>query len=490
MAWRFIRTLAFLLCLGGIGTCPCPGQDVDPTRAKTLTVEQAHELVARPGSLRLAVAELSPEAAAVLAGYKGELRFEGLTTLSPEAAAALATREGTLELAKLNALPPAVAKALAAHTGELLLMGVTELTPEAVEALATHSGTLELGVTELSDELAAALAKHPGEIRLRSLKNLASLTLAERLGRQEHVYLDSVAHITPEIATALCPPSNREKFKNHAWLIIGLTELPADVAAAIMAGRSHLQLDRLESIADEAAAAWSGPFANIRLPGLKTISPAAAVSLTKGEGIFDIRYYGPEISTELAEALAKQMVMPPARMVDLNGLKRLSSPALALAALRREGHGAHSQLFGVAEITDDVAAAIAESKDTLNALRGLTSLTSARLAAKYAAQPNDVDFRTLTGIPDDVAVSLAAHKGKVDLSGLQSLSAEAAKAFAGHDGELKLNGLQEITDEAATALAQAKGQVSLAGLAKASPAAVAALKANPGISLPATLAAP
>jgi hypothetical protein len=154
-------------------------------------------------------------------------------------------------------------------------------------------------------------------------------------------------------------------------------------------------------------------------------------------------------------------------MVDLNGLKRLSSPELAVAALRRYRNGPHSTLNGVAEITPEVAAAIAECKENLNPLPGLTSLTSAALAAKYATQPNDIVFMKLTTIPDDVAAALATHKGRIDLSGLK-----------------------EISDVAAQSFAKAQGPVILTGLGKASPTAVAALRSNAAITLPATLVAP
>lgn len=464
----FVRSLLLaLLAAAGIAGIPARANNEDPSRAKTLTVEQATALMDRKGSLRLAVTELtSADVATILAGFKGELRFEALATLTPEAAAALATREGDLDLPKLTMLTPAVAKALTAHKHRLNLPGITEITPEVAEALAPHAGGLTLGITELSDAAAAALAKHGGTLTLGSLKTLTSMPLAERLGRQEWVAL-GVTRLTPEIATALCPPSNREKFKNHVQFNIAITELPADVAAAIMAGRGHISAGNLESISDEAAAAWSGPFANIRLFGLKTLSPAAAVSLAKGSGIFDIRGFGPELSDETAAALAKQLQSSPCRMVDLNGLKRLSSPDLAIAALRRFGNGPHSTLNGVAEITPEVAAAIAACTENLNPLPGLTSLTSAGVAAKYAAQPNDLIFKKLTTIPDDVAAALATHKGRIDLSGLK-----------------------EISDAAAQAFAKAQGPVVLTALEKASPTAVAALRSNAAITLPATLAAP
>jgi hypothetical protein len=107
---------------------------------------------------------------------------------------------------------------------------------------------------------------------------------------------------------------------------------------------------------------------------------------------------------------------------------------------------------GVAEITDDVAKALAEYKGNLNGLPSLTSLTSAPLAAKYASQPGDLKFAKLTKITDDVAKALATHKGKLDLSGLQSLSDEAAKTFARRDGDLKIDGLKQISDDATKSL--------------------------------------
>ena len=479
---RFITTISLLAVLSSLVPEKANAQNVDPAQARKLTVEQANELLKRPNSLRLNVAELSPEAAAVLARYKGDIRFDALTTLVPEAAAALATREGALDLLRLTSLSPAVAKALSAAKGPLNLSSVKELPAEAAEALSAHTGQLSLGVTELSDDAAAALAKHTGEIQVSSLKSLTSLALATRLGQQEYVSLGA-ARLTPEIARALCPPGNREKFKNHVQFNSGLTELPADVAAAIMAGRSHPSLNSLESISDEAAATWAGPFANIRLFGLKTLTPAAGASLAMGGGIFDIRNFGPEVSDETAAAIAKQMAAGPHRMIDFNGLKKLTYPPLAVALLSRYHGGPHSSLNGVAEITDDVARVLADYKGNLNGLPGLTSLNSVPLAAKYASQPGDLKFAKLTTVPDDVAKALASHKGKLDLSGVQSLSAEAAKAFATHEGELKLDGLKEISDEAAKALSQAVGSVSMGSLATASPAATTSLKTNAKITL-------
>lgn len=447
-----VNRVALLMVWSAIAFMPGWLAAAGPARAKTLTVDEATELLRTPNSLRVPATELSPEVAAVLATYKGELRFEALATLSPETAAALATRTRGIDLPKVSALTPATAKALATTQGSLNLPGIKELPTEVAKELAAHTDSLALGVTELSDETAAALAKHPGNLRLQSLKSLTSLVLSERLGQQEWLLIDGVTKITPEIARAICPPSNRVKFKNHVQLYIGLTELPADVAAIIMAGRGHLGMYSLETISDEAAAGLSGPFANIRLFGLKKLSPAAAVSLMKGSGILDIRGFGPEISDETAAAIAKQFESGPNRQIDFNGLKRLTSSALAVALLTKNGGGPHGTLGGVAEVTDEVAQAIAAFPGRINPLPGLSKLTSVPLATKYAAQPGDLRFVKLTAVSNEVAQALATHKGKLDLSGLQSLTDEASKALAKHDGEVVLTGLATLSDAGAAVL--------------------------------------
>ena len=143
--------------------------------------------------------------------------------------------------------------------------------------------------------------------------------------------------------------------------------------------------------------------------------------------------------------------------------------------------------WGLGKQSDRLIVKFAEYKGKLNGLPSLTSLTSAPLAAKHAAQPGDLKFAKLTTFSDDIAKALATHKGKLDLSGLHSLSPDAAKALAGHEGELKLDGVKEISDEAAKALALAVGAVSLSNLTTASPEAAGMLKGNAKIALSAKL---
>jgi hypothetical protein len=461
----------------------------DPRRLPALTPQQATELVAQAKPLQLMVTELSPEVAEILAGLPHELRFNALTSLTPEAAAALAKRNGPLLLQKVAALTPATAAALAMHRHEINLPGVTVIGPDEAAALAPHAGLLVLGVTELSDDTAAALAKHVGDIVLNGLPALTSLPLAERIGKQTVVRLGGVKRITPEIARALNPPVDlQDKALGYRWIDIGLTELSPEAGAAIVASRHGFGMHSLESISPEAAAGLASPFTNMRMWGLKTISPATATALAKTRGILDIRMFGPELPDDTARAFASQADKGGWPAIDFGGLKKLTVPEFAVIVVGRAN--LHGGLGGVAELSDDVARALADCKDPLKPLPSLTSLTSAPLAAKYAGQPGDVTFKKLASIPDDVAAALATHKGKVDLSGLKSLSVPAARACAAHEGTLVLDGLEEIGDEAAAALAKAIGPVSLKGLKQVSPAARAALAANAGIGLPPAPAAP
>ena len=487
-SFRWLMTVAPLVVGLAVGPrAVCNGQNVDPTRLKSISAEQAAELIKQGKPLALAVTELSPEVAAILAGAKAELRFAALTELGAEAAAALAKHEGALSFAKLATLTPAVAAALATHPGDLALPAVTTIAPDVAAALAPHPGTLFLGVTELSDE-AAALAKRAGITRLDALTSLTSLPLAERIGKQTVVSLGSVRRISPEIARALNPPVDlQDKNLGYRWIDIGLTELSPEAAAAVVGSRHGFAMHSLESITPEAATALASQFTNMRMWGLKTMSPASATALAKTRGILDIRQFGPELADDAARAFAAQMKTGPCPAIDFGGLRKLSVPEFAVLVVGPATlHGG----LGVTELSDDVARALAESKDNLKPLPSLTSLTSAALAAKYAAQGGDVSFKKLATISDDVAVALATHKGKVDLSGLKSLSVPAATAFAAREGPLLLDGLEELGDDAAAALSKAAGPVSLKRLTKLSPAGRAALSANSKLTLPSAPATP
>jgi len=112
----------------------------------------------RGGPLAVDARGIDAAAAAVLAGFPGDLALDRLDALSPEAATALAAHRGPLSLAGLASLPPAVALGLRRHESILWLDGLATLSPDTAAALASHPGPLVLdGVTVLAPKAALAL---------------------------------------------------------------------------------------------------------------------------------------------------------------------------------------------------------------------------------------------------------------------------------------------------------------------------------------------
>ena len=506
MTTRLISALSVAALLGGILPVQTSAQNTDPARAKILSVEQATELLKRPNALRLGVTELAPEAASVLAGFKGTLTFEVLSSLSPAAAAALSPYGGELNLPGLKTLDPDVAaglakrehgslilpgitqvsveaaKAMADYKGNVNLAGVKEVTANLAAAFAPHAGMLVLGSTEVSDDTAAALAKHVGGITLGALARLTSTPLARKLGEQERLSLNSVTSITKDVADALGPRAGEKK---HHVLGIGLKELPADVAESLARGWELVYFTALLDLsADAAAALAKHRTSHLGFNVLEKLSPEAARSLAHAPTLLVVLYSLKEVSPEVELAMGSG----PASW-QVWALTKITKAEFATALVKRQGP--HRELDKVAFLSDEAAGVFAaDSSDAAvknMQFPGLTSLTHVPLAAKLAIRHKDLKLAKLTAVPDDVAKALASQKGKLDLSGVQSLSAEAAKALAGHEGELKLDGVKEISDEAAKALAQAVGAVSLSNLTTASPEAAGMLKGNAKIALPAKL---
>jgi hypothetical protein len=514
---RLSTILLLGLIFAGLFPRRIGAQDNDLAKASRLTVEQATELLKRPGTLYLAISELSPDTASVLSRHKGWILLPRLTSLSPAAAKALSPLKGKLSLPALKELPPDVANALAPHAGMLDIEGVKSLSDASAAALAKHVGevSLQLQIGELSPELAAILsqfrgqislsnltslspaaakalapgksklalvikdvpgpeisaevaeilASYSGELHVGGLTKLTSLPLARKLGQNCVVYMGNMTGISAEIARALCPPVDRTgTSRENRGLQLTIRELPAEVAKAFAVRQGgEIKLHELSKLSDEAAAAFEGYNGQLTLY-VSELSPAAAKSLASVKRVvfFVLNQLSPE--AELALAASKGCMEP-------EGLRRVNTGPLAVRLVDITafnsvpfGHD-HMRAWGLKRceyLSAEAALALANASDKQVPLEGLKELTSVPLAAKLAAIHPNLELTKLTEISDDVAKALSKHKGKLNLSGLKSLSTEAAKALANHEGELMLDGIQTLSAEADKAL-----------------------RANPGISLPA-----
>lgn len=466
----------------------------------TLSIEEARVLAGlgnRWNGRLPNVKNLSPETAAVLAGFKVEnkvankvvrLELDG-ATLSDEALAEAGLFPGILLLRGLTAdtLSDGKLAALAEFNGAALgLGGVAVLPPELAEQIATTFTTKFLfldDVTELSPEAARALAEFPGQVSLNGLTE-ASPELVRALGDLTKRSLKGVTSLSPEAAAAVV-----EGFRG-ASLKLNLTSLPAETAKELARGtRNDLFLDRLTELSDEAAAALGEcNVTNLWLRGLTDLSAGAAKGLASIKG----RTLGPtlrldslrSLSPEAAEALAASDITS----LELTGLETLSAETARALARSKAFTGS---LPGLTELSADAAAALGtfagkkaggDNPNTLN-LFGLTTL-SPEAARGLAAFKGKLELDGLAEIDADTAAALAQYAGpRLSLKGLKTLSVETAAELAkakAWDGELR--SLRSLSDEAAAALAGFEGQ-GLAIFVPLSDRAVRALAGFRGSSL-------
>lgn len=263
--------------------------------------------------------ELSPAAAAALAGHEGTLVVSGAVVAEAPVADALAghvgpveldgspTRLGSPALARKLAesaehgidlsgvveITPAVAAALASTKGRLDLPALVGLDEAVAVELAKHEGDLSLGgVTAVDAATAAALARHRGGLAMPSLTTLDSPELAVKLVAEPP---EAVARLSVEAAEALAALG-----EDHDVSLPGLKSLPADVAAALGKVRGFLYLDGLEQLDRGVAESLVGtPRLLLSLNGIRRIDEPVATVLARHEG--DLHLDGLEDAS--AEAL-------------------------------------------------------------------------------------------------------------------------------------------------------------------------------------------
>ena len=483
-------------------------EEIDPGKITTLTVEQVQNLKPKGDSMRFGkLAELTPEVAAALASQKMELEFTAVENPSVEAIKALAGHKAGLSFPKIAGLSPGVARALAGYEGtRLSLNGLATLSPEVARVLADYDGHVVLkngkqpgslaldGVKELSAEAAAALANSKAALRLNGLTSLTSIPLAEKLGSQIELRLQSLAAISDEMAKALFLSPKAPK---GTGMSLGLKQLSVEAAKALgERGRTvggHWVFHELETMPDEVAEALSARAA-LRCWKVTKLSDRAAKALNQ---FFHVHMYAlSDVSNEALEMFSKRHTFI------IHGLKKLD--CVPFAATLMSNNSDFLDLNQLETISDEAADALAmdcrRTKLSVVPLPSLKSLNSVALAEvlaegtlpdprapRGAAQEarrrkGRLALSKLEVASDAVVRVLATHEGPLSL-GLKSLSVEAAKALARREAETAL-GTQELSDEAARALAEAKGRISLPGLTKISEASAAALRKNAGISLP------
>jgi hypothetical protein len=225
-------------------------QNVPATSPEDVTVEQAQKLVQkveaefRFGILQLSrTHEVSPEEAAALAEFRGEMLILGLRSLSPEVARAIAkSRAATVWLHSVTAVAPEAAEAIAGLSGHLVLSGLVELdsVPLAEKFARQSSRTLD-GLEFISAEAIPACVKYKGFFTLRQLTVLDSPELAARLIQ------DSTGQVLPSLRT-ISPAAAEVLVTSPNEITLGLTWL-ADprVALSLRKSQNGVRLPQLRA---------------------------------------------------------------------------------------------------------------------------------------------------------------------------------------------------------------------------------------------------
>jgi thiol-disulfide isomerase/thioredoxin len=297
LRWSLGLTLAAVLG----AACP-QAAAAPPAAAGGLGAAEAARLVAawRDGPLVIAATGIDAAAAAVLAGWEGELVLDDLGAISPEVATALAAHRGPLSLSGLRSLPADAAARLSGHASVLWLDGLRTLLPETAAALASHRGPLVLdGVTVLSPQAASFLASHTHWLSLGGLADLDPLSARALAGHGGPLSLDGLAFLAPDAARELARLA-------HPLSLGGLVSVLPATAVELEGHAALLSLPRLESLSAAVAAALARHLGPLDLPGVRSLSYAAYAALA---GSLDPRAMA---AVSLGGAPANEKASPPA----------------------------------------------------------------------------------------------------------------------------------------------------------------------------------
>jgi hypothetical protein len=527
-------------------------QNVPATSPEDVTVEQAQKLVqkveaeSRFGILQLSrTHELSPEEAAALAEFRGEMLILGLRSLSPEVARAIAkSRAATVWLHSVTAVAPEAAEALAGLSGQLVLSGLVELDsvplakklaqrlgvlslpylkqigPEVAAALGENPRGLTLAaLTDVSPEVQNALAETVGALTVPNLTSLDSLPLTGKLavGFASAVLLPRIKTLSVEQA-ALIAAVNRPFFLGG--ILLPLTVMTEEVATVFAknpaAGRLALGagaisdpafkilvesplaigLLEVESLSDErvrilASAPNSvpgGPFGSqtkIGLPKLTTLDSAllAETLLRCASGFAGVT----RISTEAAAELGRV----PEAVAGPRGSAALSFPSLEelspeTARLLMNRSWPSISLPSLRDALPETVRSLV--RQTTSLTLGVSTLTPemASVFGEMASNKTDLGggqlaFPCLTGLSPEAARILVESLNRGEEVRVWGGLNRSPQMFIGGRG---LGGVSPpLTPALAGELAKYRGRLSIAGLRELSPESAAALVPYRGSSI-------
>lgn len=517
-----------------------------------ITVEQARELVrqveeeSRFGILQLSrTHDMSPEVAAVLAEFRGEMLILGLRSLSTEVARALErSRVATVWLHSVTAVAPEAAEAIAGVPGNLVLSGLVELdSVPLARKLAQRPGALSLPyLKEIGAEVAAALAVNPrglalaaltdvslevqdalagtvGALTVPNLESLDSLPLTRKLaaGSASAVLLPGITTLSVEQAKVITAV-DRPFFLGGTFLPLSVVseEVAAVFAQKPAAGRLTLgagaisdpafqilmespvpiELRDVTSLSDEqvrimaaaAATVPGGPFGRqqkISVPMVTTLDSAllAETLLRSPTGFAGVTRISPEAAAALGRVPEAEANVPGKAGLSFPSLEELS-PETARLLMNRSWAGI--SLPVLRDASPETVRSLVRQTSTLTL--GLTTMTPemAAVFAELASDPGNLGGGLLT-LP--WLSELSPEAARVLVTALNRGEEVRGGRGLNRSPQLFIGGRglagmsPPLTPALAGELAKYRGRLSIAGLRELSPEAAAALVPYRGPSI-------
>jgi len=460
---------------------------------------------------------LSDRGAKSLSQHYGDLYLDGLTSLSDEAAGHLGKHEGTLHLDGIGSLSTEAAESLSKHDGPLHLGGLSSLTDSVALHLVTHP---DLHVpTKVKRQIRKAVSKRKQKQRksartgksnltkqqatkLRKLmrsKSAENVAMAAKMLESTDATQDDINDVLsssilsllvntwdPKLWNELAPLLASSRIAKTEFLKVAekrseQSPLSADAFYAVATEpllslgdrlfSGDLNLRKLTSLSDEVAESLGKRGDEyLALPGLTSLSDAAAVSLSQFKGELSLGLTS--LSDSAAESLSG--CTGGLRLYDLSSLSEAAAESLGK-------HTGSLHLSNLSSLSDAAAAGLAKheasivfnyelqkSPDFRTALSdeqayltvpGHVALAEKLLVSRFGSS-HRLDLSFLPALSESVAEVLGRCEGELDLSGVKQISDKTAESLSRHRGPLGLSGLTELSDTAAESLGKHAGTFS------------------------------
>jgi hypothetical protein len=385
----------------------------------------------KEGGLALSLAVISPDTAALLAGFRGDLVLNN-ERLPKEAELLLAKSEAnSLMLPNLKELKTAeftrrLVESRAtngrfdfawprAAKGDWDL-AIETVSLDIVEQLKAFRGVLKLpAIDRVSSEVADTLSECEGHLILPALRELTSGKLAKKLAETATSGY-ATGESDDEWDVRGCPGLRLPR----------LTRVDADIARALASHNGdRLALNGLVAVTDEVAEALATFTGDLSLKGITELSARSEQLL----GLGRCKHISvPQLRRLTDGGFAKKAILNEIESASVDALQEL---------VEKNGTGANpgSIYLKLRELTPEQAAALAKRHGGFGDILFLDSVQ--RLDAVTASE-------------------LAKARLGISLCGLREITPEVAAAFASHREAIYLMGVEKVPVELARVLAEKK----------------------------------